>query len=364
MNYKVIGLMSGSSLDGLDVAAVQFQEQSGQWSFSVIQSSCIPYPTEMKMQLAQAVSLNALDYLLLHTSFGHYMGAQVHSFIEQYGLDFQIQLIASHGHTVFHMPSQRMTAQIGDGAAIAAVTGIATISDLRAMDIALGGQGAPIVPIGEKYLWPSYEMFLNIGGIANISMQMGTDYVAFDICAANRVLNMLIATAGMEYDDRGAMARKGKLSVELMARLNELSYYKNPYPKSLANDFGTDTVLPLIQSFNISLEDKLHTYVLHMAYQIATAAASLKLKSADPEKPVTLLVTGGGAHHDFLIEQLQIALKPSGITIDVPEEAIVNYKEAIVMAFIGLLRWRETNNVLASVTGAKRDSVGGAVWLG
>lgn len=363
MNYKVIGLMSGSSLDGLDIAAVQFQEQSGHWSFSVLKSECIPYDNKWKQRLGNAIALPALDYLLLHSEYGHYTGQQVQQFIASNELEFQIQLIASHGHTTFHEPSKHMTAQLGDGAAIAATTGISTISDLRAMDVALGGQGAPIVPIGEKYLWPSYDMFLNIGGIANISAQLENNYVAFDICAANRVLNLLIAAAGKEFDDQGVMARSGKLSIELLEKLNALSYYATEYPKSLSNDFGTDTVYPLIQSFEIPLEDQLHTYVLHIVQQIAMQAAALQSKLTRTEKNVRMLVTGGGAHHQFLIEQLQNALTPSGIMIDVPEAEIVNYKEAIVMAFIGLLRWRETNNVLASVTGAKRDSVGGAVWI-
>ena len=196
MLYKVIGLMSGSSLDGLDLAYVHFEENAGKWQYTLVHSACIPYPVEWKEKLSGLSELTARDYLLQHSAYGHFLGKAVFDFIEEKNLSYQVQLIVSHGHTAFHMPERRMTAQLGDGAAIAAVTGIRTISDLRNVDIALGGQGAPIVPIGEKLLFPEYDLFLNIGGIANLSANpsaYGGDFVGFDVCPANRILNMLVA---------------------------------------------------------------------------------------------------------------------------------------------------------------------------
>src|SRR6266496_753103 len=253
MIYRAIGVMSGSSLDGLDVAFAEFQENAGKWSHEIRQADCYPYSNEWIAKLKTAISLKALDYQLLHVEYGHHIGQQVNQFIEENNLHYQVALIASHGHTSFHLPSKKMTAQLGDGAAIAAETKLPVVTDLRALDIAFGGQGAPIVPIGEKLLLDEYDYFLNLGGIANISAKISNkknllsiesskgDEVAFDICPANRILNMLANDMNMEYDENGKMAASGNIEENLLQKLNELDFYKLPYPKSLANDFGTDT---------------------------------------------------------------------------------------------------------------------------
>src|SRR5687767_774146 len=191
MVYKVIGLMSGSSLDGLDIAFVELQENGGKWSYEILQADCYEYNTAWIEKLKNAVDLNALDYQLLHTEYGHYLGKQVTLFIEKNNLHHQVNLISSHGHTTFHVPGKLMTGQLGDGAAIASEIELPVVTDLRAMDVAFGGQGAPIVPIGEKLLLGDYRYFLNLGGIANISANINDTFIAFDVCAANRVLNML-----------------------------------------------------------------------------------------------------------------------------------------------------------------------------
>jgi anhydro-N-acetylmuramic acid kinase len=288
----------------------------------------------------------------------------VNAFIEKHGLQYQVQLIASHGHTTFHVPAKKMTGQLGDGAAIAAVTGINVVSDLRAMDIALGGQGAPIVPIGEKLLLGDYTFFLNLGGIANISYNHPDEYLAFDVCPANRVMNMLAQEAGKNYDEGGQMAASGKVHERLLQMLNELEYYQLPYPKSLANDFGTDVVYPLLKSSNVPTEDALATMVEHIAVQtsatIQTFLSNHKLQTTSHK----LLATGGGAHNTFLLARLQALLQPAGVEVIAADKNLIDFKEALIMALIGVLRWREENNVLASVTGASRSSIGGAVWIG
>jgi anhydro-N-acetylmuramic acid kinase len=249
---------------------------------------------------------------------------------------------------------------LGDGAAIAAATGINVVSDLRAIDVALGGQGAPIVPMGEKLLLPEYPLLLNLGGIANISFRKGEEYVAFDICPTNRVLNMLAALQGKSYDKDGTIASGGNVSGELLEQLNGLSYYKQPPPKSLANQFGTDEVFPLLPTENIA--DALRTYVEHIAVQVRIAVEAILPQPGTGN--LQLLVTGGGAHNKFLVEQIRQHLTSMNITVVVPEKNIVDYKEALVMALLGILRWREQNTVMSSVTGARRDSIGGAVWIG
>jgi anhydro-N-acetylmuramic acid kinase len=366
MTYRAIGLMSGSSLDGLDIAFVEFVYNAGNWSFEIIATDCREYNEEWKTRLQNATSLNALDYQLLHADYGHYIGKEVNRFIEENSLHYKVGLIASHGHTTFHVPQRKMTAQLGDGASIAAETCLPVVSDLRAMDLAFGGQGAPIVPIGEKYLLKDYDMYLNLGGIANISFNHPDKYIAFDICPANRVLNMIIAKEGKEYDAGGALAATGKINDQLLKKLNALSYYSQPFPKSLANSFGTEEVYPIVQTASLSSADALATFVEHIVQQIKFSIANWQTtNNSDPRTTShKMLVTGGGAFNTFLVNRLSEELKELSVDVVVPDTGLVQYKEALIMAFIGVLRWRQEYSVLSSVTGAARDSIGGAVWIG
>jgi anhydro-N-acetylmuramic acid kinase len=373
MTYRAIGLMSGSSLDGLDIAFVEFVHNAGNWSYEIIAADCYEYNDAWKSRLQKATGLNALDYQLLHADYGHYLGKEVNRFIEENNLHFQVGLIASHGHTTFHVPQKKMTAQVGDGAAIAAETGLPVVSDLRALDIAFSGQGAPIVPIGEKLLLKDYDMYLNLGGIANISFNQAGSYVAYDICAANRVLNMIAAKEGKEYDAGGQMAALGNVHLGLLQKLDNLSYYRQPYPKSLANSFGVDEVYPLIHSFGLTHFDELRTYVAHLVQQVKSAVSNQQSATANsqgfrvsdkPENNAKLLVTGGGAYNTFLMTCLTETIQTLGVEVVIPDTNLIQYKEALIMAFIGVLRWRQEYNVLSSVTGAQRDSIGGAVWIG
>ncbi|PWU01723.1 MAG: anhydro-N-acetylmuramic acid kinase [Bacteroidetes bacterium] len=367
MVYHVIGLMSGSSVDGLDLAFVQFHENGGKWSYEILNADCYPFPEEWQSRLKNASALNALDYQILHVDYGHFLGEQINRFIDIYQLEFRVQLIASHGHTVFHVPEKRMTAQIGDGASIAAETGVAVVSDLRSMDIALGGQGAPIVPIGEKLLLGEYDFFLNLGGIANIACHFrnkpDTGPVAFDISPANRVLNLLASEFNKDYDEDGKAASQGNIDQNLLRQLNVQEYYFKLFPKSLANEFGTDIIYPIIKRAGISTTDALRTYVEHICVQIKNSIKILDEQYGSVEAQRKLLVTGGGAFNKFLMERLSANLKEINTEVILPDENLIKFKEALVMALIGVLRWREEINVFASVTGASKDSIGGAVWM-
>ncbi len=376
MVYRALGLMSGSSLDGLDLCFVHLQEASGKWKYEIIKTDCYSYPEKWINKLRNATELSARDYVLLHVEYGHYLGELVNRFIEEYALGYQVQLIASHGHTTFHVPASKMTAQLGDGAAIAAETGINVVSDLRAMDLALAGQGAPIVPIGERLLLGDYSYFLNLGGIANISAKTDTistslypstplGTIAFDVCPANRVLNLLANQVGQEYDEGGKMAQSGNINESLLNQLNKLDYYSQGYPKSLANDFGTDILYPMIKASGVSIGDSLRTMTEHIVAQIKLAIEKLKATGAvNTSSNDQLLATGGGALNGFLVQRLKQELNSFHVEVVVPDESLIKYKEALVMALMGVLRWREENNVLCSVTGAARDSIGGAVWIG
>jgi len=360
MIYRAIGIMSGSSLDGLDIAFTELTETGGKWGYEIMAADCMAYDEVWKEKLVNATELSALNYQLLHVEFGHYIGNKVNDFIDENNLHHRVNLIASHGHTTFHLPDKKMTAQLGEGAAIAAATKLPVVSDLRSMDIAFGGQGAPIVPIGEKLLLGGYQYLLNIGGIANLSVNKDGNYKAFDVCAANRVLNMLVAQKGLQYDDGGKIASSGKVNDHLLQQLNELSYYSKPAPKSLSNSFGVLVVYPMIEKAGISIKDALRTYVEHIAIQIKAALVNNEQMAGNCK----ILVTGGGAFNTFLIERLGYLLKEEMIEIVVPNEQLVQYKEALIMALMGVLRWREEANVFASVTGAAKDSIGGALWLG
>jgi anhydro-N-acetylmuramic acid kinase len=278
----------------------------------------------------------------------------------KYDLDHKVHFIASHGHTIFHDPENKTTGQIGDGAAIAAVTALPVISDLRAMDIALGGQGAPIVPVGDRLLFGDYKYWLNLGGIANVSVKTDNGMVAFDLCPCNQLLDYFAKKKGLDYDDEGKLAASGKVSAEFCKKLSEIPFYELPGPKSLSNDFAKNEVIPMLDAGELSEEDALATGACHIADQITTNISRYQTG----EEAAKLLVTGGGAFNKHLISMLEDLLKPINITVTVPDEQVIQFKEALVMALLGALRWREEENIFSSVTGAERDSIGGALWLG
>ncbi len=356
MIYRALGIMSGSSMDGLDLAYVHLHSSQGKWLYTLVDAVTIPHTSEWISRLDAAPDLSAREYLLLHHAFGVYIGQEVNKFIQERNLDFQIQLIASHGHTVFHMPHQGVSAQLGSGASIAAQTGLQVVTDLRALDMALGGQGAPIVPIGEKWLFHGYEYFLNLGGIANVTSTVEGIYQAFDVCPANRVLNLLAGRKGQAFDQDGLLARTGNVVNPLLNALDALDYYLLPPPKSLPNQFGTAVVWELIKNSGCSVESGLRTYTEHIARQLARAL--------DGKPPGKMLVTGGGAHNAFLMERIAALLEPQGIEVLVAEPLVADFKEALIMAFMGVLRLREEENTLPTVTGALRASIGGALWNG
>ena len=352
--------MSGSSLDGLDIAHVLLEEVRGQWSYEILHAECVPYTDQWISELHSATGTNVADYLKLNTRYGRFLGTEINKFIAKYDLAHNVHFIASHGHTVFHEPQNGTTCQVGDGATIAAVTGLPVISDLRAMDVALGGQGAPIVPIGDKLLFGGYDYLLNIGGIANITINNSDNFTAFDVCPANQILNGLALREEKSMDEDGAMAARGRLLPGILDELNSIHYYQKLPPKSLSNEAARDMVFPILLETDHSNFSLLHTMAVHVAEQVANAVK----QHQHGKNHATLIATGGGAFNKFLIDQLTLVLAPLNVSVHVPETSVVKFKEALVMALIGTLRWREEVNVLSTVTGACKDSVGGALWLG
>lgn len=356
MTYHAIGLMSGSSLDGLDIAFVRLRREAGQWQYEWIATDCVPYPEPWIGRLKSARNLTVPQFMQLHTDYGHYTGRAVREFLNRHAAGLQVDFIASHGHTVFHDPDNGTTCQICDGASIAAESGIPVISDLRNMDIAFGGQGAPIVPLGEQLLFADYDYWLNLGGIANITWRRDGVYTAFDVCACNQVLNALAAEKGLLFDRDGAIAAAGHVEQQLLDALNEVEYFRRPVPKSLDNGFSQTDILPLLAEPSIALPDRLCTATEHAAQQISAVLTGTG-------KAARLLATGGGALNGYLISRLRALLGAKQIEVVVPDMQTVQYKEALIMALLGALRWEGSATVLSSVTGARKDSIGGAVWM-
>ena len=346
--YQVIGLMSGTSLDGIDIAFCHFTKDSGGWTYRVQCAETIPYSAPWKDTLANLETGSALEYVTADVEYGHLLGRLTHEFIARNNVtpDF----IASHGHTIFHQPDKKITSQIGRGSAIAAETGLPVICDFRSLDVALGGQSAPLVPIGDELLFKEYDFCLNIGGFANISCNMDGRRIAFDVCPANIVMNQLASHAGFPYDPDGQLAASGVVNPRLLDSLNALPYYSMPYPKSLGKEWVLEHVSPLIADSQLRVNDLLATFCEHIAIQVATASV------VSPGKK--MLVTGGGAFNNFLISRIQ---QHSRSEIVLPDENTINFKEALIFAFLGVLRRLGEINCLQSVTGATRNSSGGAL---
>lgn len=343
--------MSGTSLDGLDIACCTFEQIGESWNYKIEEAITYKYKDEWSKKLASIHNASAYEFALANTDYGYYLAEKVNEFISEKSIT-TIDLIASHGHTIFHQPEKDFTFQLGSGAAIAGRTGITTVSDFRSLDVALNGQGAPLVPIGDALLFSEFNYCLNLGGIANISFDNTGKRVAFDICPVNLVLNQLAQTLGKIYDNEGELARSGSLNNNLLEKLNTLDFYKTAGAKSLGREWVEDIFFPVVNSFEISAQDKLNTVCEHIALQIA--------KHANNSTP-KMLITGGGAYNNYLIERIKSHAQTE---IVIPDNQTIEYKEALIFAFLGLLRFEQKNNTLASVTGAITNSVGGAIYLG
>lgn len=348
--FKAIGLMSGTSLDGLDIAYCTFQFVDNTWKWKIEIAETKSFPEKLKKDLADAMELSGSDLTLLSNELGDWMGQKVKLFIKTH--DLAVDVIGSHGHTIFHQPEKKMTLQIGNPHAIHALTQTTVIADFRALDVAKGGQGAPLVPIGDLLLFPQYEVCLNLGGIANISIKENKQLLtAYDITVCNILLNTLAAKLGKSYDENGAMAAEGKIIPSLLAELNSFSFLATKLPKSLGRESIDKEILPLVENSEYAIKDMLATAVEHISLQTAHAIQS-NLSTAN------VLITGGGAFNTFLIRQLQEKLT-SKIKLATADKTLIAYKEALIFAFLAVLNSREEVNVLGHLTGAQSDSIAG-----
>lgn len=345
-----IGVMSGTSLDGLDLAACSFRYNGEIWDYIVHNAITIPYDPTWKQKLVSAHTLTGFELRTLDVEFGKFIGQWVNEFIVRSG--FKPGLIASHGHTIFHQPQAGITLQIGSGAVIAALTGISTVSDFRSTDVALGGQGAPLVPIGDELLFGKYDACLNLGGFSNISFRFNQKRIAFDICPVNILHNSLVRSEGFDFDTDGRFAASGNINTHLLEALNTLDFYRAKPPKSLGREWFERVILPLFEGSGLNLADKLRTATEHIVIQLNHVLTHYGFRY--------VLVTGGGTHNKFLIDRLR---DTCSATIAIPDRITIDYKEALVFALLGVLRMNNLTNCFSSATGASADSSGGAVYL-
>ncbi|MNU15457.1 Anhydro-N-acetylmuramic acid kinase [compost metagenome] len=345
--YKAIGLMSGTSLDGLDICFANFWKENSSWKFEIIKAETIPYPKILEEQLRNSIYLSSQDLLALHSEYGFYLGKITKDFITKNQLS-DIDLIASHGHTVFHQPQRKFTLQIGDGRAIKVQTQIPVIYDFRSQDVLLGGNGAPLVPIGDELLFSDYNACLNLGGFSNISFKINKERIAFDIAPVNIILNKLVQEFGQDYDENGDLARKGNINPQLLEQLNSLEFYALSHPKSLGIEWCNANVFSLFSE--IENLDVLATFTEHAAEQIS--------KIFNIHQFNKVLFTGGGTYNQFLIEKIK---SKTNTEIIIPEKQIIDFKEALIFAFMGVLRLNNETNVLASATGSSHNHISGII---
>jgi anhydro-N-acetylmuramic acid kinase len=345
MNILAIGVMSGTSLDGIDVALCYFSNIGTKWSYEIVEAQTFNYPSIWLEKLKEAPGMRAEEFVLLHNEYGRYTGELVEQFLQ--GKE-RPQIIASHGHTIFHQPDRKLTFQIGNGASIAATTGISTVSDFRTYDVALGGQGAPLVPIGDQLLFPEFDYCLNIGGFANISFESEGKRIASDISPANIVLNELAQLKGLPFDRDGHLGENGIVDPVLLHQLNNLDFYQKKWPKSLGREWVDNQIIPLLRASGLAIEDQAATVYEHIACQIS-AATGLSGE---------LLITGGGAKNLFLIEKLR---QKCTCHIVLPDEKLIDFKEALIFAFLGVLSFNGQVNIRSSITGSSRNHIGGVV---
>lgn len=342
--------MSGTSLDGVDLAHIEFSVTDRNWKYRLLTCETVPYSPQWLDRLQKAISFTPIELQQLNADYTTLLGGIIRDFLSRNPVE-NLDAVCSHGHTILHRPKDGITLQIGNLPQIATLTGQKVVCDFRVQDVAMGGQGAPLVPIGDRLLFSEYDYCLNLGGFSNVSFEKDGERVAFDISPVNTVLNHFARILGYDYDEDGKIARYGNVDDDLFNELNSLDYYRLEPPKSLGLEFVREIVLPLIRRHDIPVEDILRTFTEHVSVQI---------KNALPIDTGALLVTGGGAYHKLLIERMQFHLPQ--MTAQIPDRKTLEFKEALIFGLLGVLRLRGENNVLSSVTGAPADHCSGKIF--
>ncbi|MGO3182708.1 MAG: anhydro-N-acetylmuramic acid kinase [Aequorivita sp.] len=363
-NYHIIGVMSGTSLDGIDFAEIVFNYSEEKWNFEIFAAETVPYSPFWKNKLRDAINLSEGKLERLDFKYTEKLSDEILKFISAHNIQ-EIDAICSHGHTILHQPKRGFTYQIGNLPRISKTLGRTVVCDFRTQDVALGGQGAPLVPIGDKLLFPEYDYCLNLGGFANCSYERNGERIAFDICPANIVLNKYAEALGKDFDEGGKIAASGKVDLDLLNELNSLSFYTESPPKSLGLEWVKKQVFPILDASGFSSEDILRTFTEHIAIQLSnqfsdTSSGPILSVVDELNNNASVLITGGGAFNSFLIERLKDL---SSIDVIIPSLNIVEYKEALIFGLLGVLKLRDEVNCLASVTGASKDHSSGRIYF-
>ena len=354
--------MSGSSLDGLDIAYSRMEwNGTSVLNWEIVKAETYSYSEIWVKRLSNLATQDALVFAKTNIYYGYYTAELVNDFIQKNSIT-QLDFIASHGHTIFHDPSKRYSVQIGSGAAIAAITGKKVINDFRMTDVALGGEGAPLAPLADQYLFPGFDFYLNIGGIANISANCNNKWVAFDIAPANQIFNFLATLTGKDFDNEGQIAANGKMDEELLIKLRDFSFYDDTYPKSLGNEWIISKIIPIFIESSLTIEDMMATALEFLVQEIKNSIVNILDRENIQKKEFRLLISGGGTYNKFLVKRLNNILSSLNVQLLVPENQIIEYKEALLMSLLGLLRLEKIPNVITSVSGAKKASVNGAIY--
>jgi len=349
--YHAIGIMSGTSLDGIDISLSSYSyDKNSAWSFDIKKTTTISYSEELKHQLAGATELSGLALKLLENEWSNFAAKQINQFLKNSVI--KPELIGNHGHTIFHQTDKKLTYQLANNSIIAVETGIPTIGDFRSADVALGGQGAPLVPIGDAMLFSKYDCCINLGGIANLSFTKNNETIAYDCCPFNIPLNILANSLGHDFDDGGKIAAMGMVNESLLKELMEIPFFNESHPKSLGIEWIKEHFLPIIEKHTIKTADTLSTLIELYTKLIGSVILDNNLHR--------VLITGGGTHNTYFIEELK---KKTKIEIETMKEETIDFKEAIIFGFLGVLRWRKEVNTVPSVTGASKAHSSGGLYL-
>ncbi len=350
-SYTTIGVMSGTSLDGIDLAYSVLHKKDV-WSFKILLAETVSYPLEWKLRLQEAHRYDTEKLEALDHEYTCFLAGVIKDFIDRNAIK-NIEAVCSHGHTILHQPASGITLQIGNQKELAVLIGQKVVCDFRVQDVVLGGQGAPLVPIGDQLLFSEYTYCVNLGGFANISMEIDGQRVAYDICPVNIVLNKVVAQLGHAYDDGGAIAASGMLIPELLTTLDAIPFYIEKPPKSLGLEWVEQHIFPVLQAYDsYNVADILRTFCIHVAKQIAAQFTLVGATKA--------FFTGGGVYHRFLMKEIT---NYTTAVISIPNPEVIEYKEALIFSFLGVLRLREEYNCLKSVTGASKDHSSGNVFM-
>ncbi|XCF06173.1 anhydro-N-acetylmuramic acid kinase [Tamlana crocina] len=347
--YHVVGVMSGTSLDGIDLVEVKFYFD-GLWRFEMLNSETLPYPEKWQETLATLVSCSMEELSKIDADYTEYLAGVIKTFIQKHEIE-NLDAVCSHGHTALHQPEKKLTLQIGNLPKLAKLLNETVVCDFRVQDVELGGQGAPLVPIGDRLLFSEFDYCLNLGGFANISTEIHEERIAYDICPVNIVLNHYVRKLNLDFDDGGKIASTGNINTSLLEELNRLQFYAENPPKSLGLEWVKKEILPVIDGYDLEIKNILRTVVEHIAIQITSEVTS--------KKEATVLITGGGAYNQCLVDRIRSL---SSQKIVIPEKKLVEFKEALIFGFLGVLKLRNEVNCLKSVTGALKNHSSGKIF--